>query len=416
MSFSRLLSGSTALLCACSVNVGEGSRPTQLYLGLDGEQASANMSECTTVQLNAYVVFTSDSGTNTGTYNDRVQWTSQNPSIVVVSDGITPSPDGNQYSAGTLIALRPGAATISAAYLDFQASITVDVEPLYDLRIDNPLTDIGAGLDQAFALKAVIRQGQPEQDISSSGVWRFDPATAQAYVDDASGLVHANSSTDGAALRLVTRLPECDREVSTQFRISPVTTLQMDYVERGDATELPYGFSEAFQVTAGFADTSAPRQNITTQTSLDAIDDDYLSATLGEDAWYVTAQDRAGSGALRLSIDALDRKLDSKQWQVRNTPLRAITLTPDDLSITYPDTGQLQVFGRFEDGLEMPVTRHVSWSSSDSSLGTVNGGSDDAGEVTTFDIDGDFEVTASIVIDDETLDETVMVHAYANRD
>ena len=45
-----------------------------------------------------------------------------------------------------------------------------------------------------------------------------------------------------------------------------------------------------------------------------------------------------------------------------------------------------------------------------------SGGSDDAGEVTTFDVDGDFEVTASIVIDDETLDETVMVHAYANRD
>lgn len=409
------LAGCCTLLACSSAAVGEGSQPKRLYLGVAGEEASAEMSECTTIAMNAYVVFSNkDADDSIGAFTDRVAWVSQNPSVVFVSDGVTASADGNVYTAGTLVGLRPGAATISATYLDMHASITVDVSTLTDLRVDNALTDIGEELQQAFKLKAIVIEGQPEQDITTSGRWRFDPATAHAYVGETTGVVQANSSTDGQNLRLVARLPECDREVSTNFRISPVTSLQIEYGERGDATALPIGFSEAFTVTAGFADTAAPRQNVTTQTELESIDDDYIDAVVGEDAWYVTAQDRVGNGALKLKLAPLDLTLSSKTWQVQNTLLTDMVLGPEDLQITYPATGQLDVIGTFDNGLTMPITRHVTWASSETDLGSISATNDDAGEVTITDTSGDFDATASYVLDDETLSDTVTVHAYAN--
>ncbi|MDB5969549.1 MAG: hypothetical protein JWQ90_1999 [Hydrocarboniphaga sp.] len=420
-SFTRAVAAVTALagacaLCACSATVGDGTKPTRLYLGLTGEEAAADMSECTNVQMNAYVVFTNGSKESTGTYDTRVAWVSQNPSIVFVSDGVTASPEGTVYPAGTLVALRPGAATISATYLSLHASITVDVSELADLRIDNALTDIGEDLTQAFKLEAVVTEGQPEQDITTTGIWRFDPATSHAYVDSGTGLVHANSTTGSDNLRLVARLPNCDREVSTSFRITPVTSLAIDYFERGDASALPEGFSEAFTVNAGFADTAAPLQNVTTQTTISSIDSDYIDAVLGDDAWYVTAGQYVGNAAITLKLTTLDLLLTTKTWQIQNTELTSLVASPDDLEITYPATGQINVSGTFDNGLVMPITRHVSFASSDSTLGTIGATNDTAGEVTTTDTDGDFEVTASFTVDDEVLDDTVTVHSFAHVD
>eukprot|EP00456_Euglypha_rotunda_P053938 TRINITY_DN43589_c0_g1_i1.p2 TRINITY_DN43589_c0_g1~~TRINITY_DN43589_c0_g1_i1.p2 ORF type:complete len:140 (+),score=48.83 TRINITY_DN43589_c0_g1_i1:57-422(+) len=101
------------------------------------------MAECTSTQMNAYVVFDGDNGETIGTYSDRVQWASDNPSVVLVSDGVTASPEGTVYTIGTIVALRPGVATISASYLDLHASITVDVSEMSDLHVDSDLTDIG---------------------------------------------------------------------------------------------------------------------------------------------------------------------------------------------------------------------------------------------------------------------------------
>lgn len=408
------LAGACAL-SACSATVGDGTKPTQLYLGLNGEEAAAEMSECTTVQLNAYVVFTDGDKQSTGTYNTRVTWESQNPSIVFVSDGVTPSPEGKIYEAGTLVALRPGAATISASFLTLHASITVDVSALADLKIDNGLTDIGEDLTQAFVLKAVTTEGQPEVDITGSGLWRFDPATAQAYVDETTGLVHANSSTGSDQLRLVARLPECDREVATRFRITPVSSLSIDYFERGaDATALPEGYSEAFIVNAHFADAAAPPQNVTTQTTISSIDGDYIDAVLGDDAWYVTGGQYVGSGQMTLKLAPLDLSLTTKSWQIQSTELVSLSASPDVLNISYPATGQITAAGTFDNGLVMPITRHVTWSSSDSTLGTIGAANDTAGEVTITDTDGDFEATASVTVDDTVLDDTVIVHGFAH--
>lgn len=410
------LSVAAALLFGCSKDiVGEGQKPTRMYLGVSTEEEATQMAECTSAQMNAYVVFDGDNGESIGTYNDRAQWSSDNPSVVLVSDGVTASPDGTVYTVGTIVGLRPGVATISASYLDFHAAITVDVSEMSGLRIDSDLTDIGAQLDQAFVLKAVLSEGSPEQDITTSAAWRFDPATSQAYVDSATGLVHANSETGGQNLRLVARLPECDREVSTSFRVSPVQALQIDYERGADVVALPEGFSESFTVYASFADTSAPRQNVTTQMTVDEIDDDYIAATLGEDAYYVTADDRVGSGRLELSLDPLDLKITTKSWQVQDSTLIDLQLTPDDLRITYPDTGQLIATGTFDNGLVMPVTRHVSFTSADAEVLTVGGGNDTAGEVTTTNTDANVEVSASIAVDDDTYEDSVTVRSYANR-
>lgn len=403
-----------ALLAGCSKPVvGEGRQPSRFYLGVTGEDQSTRLAECTSQALNAVVVFEDGDGESSGVYNERVRWSSDNPSVVFVSDGLTASPAGNVYAAGTVVGLRPGVATVSATYLDFHASISVDVGELDGLHIDSALTDIGEQLDQAFRLKAVLTEGGPETDITGSASWRFDPATAQAYVDAASGQVHANSTTGDTRLRLVARLPECDREVDTRFRVSAVADLSIDY-ERGDARVLPMGYSESFAVTVGFADPAAPRQDVTTQTTVESIDDDYLASALGQDRYTITARDRSGSGRLTLDLDALGLQVRTKTWEIQDLSLLSIDLTPDDLDLGYPDTGQLQVLGHFDSGLVMAVTRHVSWSTSAPDVATVSSVADTAGEVTVQNLDADVDITARIVVDSQTLDDTVTLHAYAN--
>jgi hypothetical protein len=402
------------MLAGCKDSVvGEGQQPTRFYLGTTTEQTAEQLAECTMEALNAYVVFDGDGGETIGNYSDRVVWSSDNPSIVFVGDGVAESPSGSVYAPGTIIGLRPGVATISATYLDFHASITIDVSEMDQLAIDSDLTHIGEQLDQAFVLKARLAEGETRRDITTSAVWRFDPATSHAYVGSSTGVVHAKSSTQGQPLRLVARLPECDREVDTQFVVASVTSLQVHY-ERGDETVLPENFSETFTVSAGFDDADAPRQDVTAQMSVESVDDDYIGYSQQNDVMTVTAGDREGSGRLTLSLDALDLQLETKTWQIANLRLLDIGLDPQETEVTYPDTTQLTVVGTFDSGLVMPVTRHVSWSVSDASVASVSSASDDAGEVTITNTDADIEITASITTDDDSFDDSATVHVFAN--
>jgi len=380
--------------------VGDGTEPTALYVGVSAPgEGALELPECTAQTLKSFLEFDNGEG-DTGDFTERSEWRSSDPSTAFVGDGVTPSPDGVVYQKGYVVGIKPGTAVVTASYLEFDASMTVEVPPLQSLAIEPALTDIAENVVQKFDLKAVFLEDTADQDVSSTALWRFATTTTEAYVDTSgSGQVHANSAGSGGALELVAEMPECDRSVSTQFRVSSIAGLDLDY-EFGDEQVLPLGYSEAVAVQARFASpdgSETTRQNLSAVVEIENDDDDYIGVSQGEDALYVVAGDDAAEVSFEISLDTETRDflLPTKTWKLQDIALLDVHLSPQELRITYPETGQFTVTGTFEDGRERPITRHVIWSSSDTSGATVSAAYDSAGEVSVGNVDTDVEIEAS---------------------
>lgn len=78
-----------AALAACSsAEVGEGSKPVELFLGVGQRQASLSLDECSNAQLGAYVRFDGDSP-SVGDFAGRAQFRSSDPTTAFIGDGVS---------------------------------------------------------------------------------------------------------------------------------------------------------------------------------------------------------------------------------------------------------------------------------------------------------------------------------------
>ncbi len=421
----------TALVAGCSDggSVGEGTYPVELFLGVGARQSSFQMDECTSTQLSAYLRFDGDAP-QTGDYTGRAAMVSSDPSIAFIGDGVSRSPDGVIYGFGQLIALKPGLATISASYLDFSATIAIQVEELRGLRIEPALTDIAEDLPQKFDLVATFNEARPEQDVSEIGVWRFEPGTARAFVD-AGGEVQANSARDAIPVTLIAQLPECGRTASLSFRVSPIQSVELTY-EYPDESRLPLAYSEALSVHARFADGAATRQNIARSVELENVPDDFISASvvtntdptdlsavlnpvdIGEDLVLVTALDEPGIAAFDLLVrSGAGFRTQTRTWSLVDTVLDDLIVTPGQINLRHPDRYPLRATGHFTNGMTRDVSREAVWTSLDPTVLAVSNQTDDAGTVESANVDGDIEVEAAIEIDGTVYEDHTLVHVFS---
>ena len=402
----RLLAAVSAglLLAACkgvSLDVGSGTGPTALYIAYGTRTTAFEIPECLGTAATAVLEF-GDSTTNVGDFTSRVVWHSSAPDILYVADGINAGPDGVLLNAGTLVGLKPGQAQLSATFSTFTATASVEVRALAGVRIDPQLTDISERLDQQFRLLVRPTAESPEQDETASVRWSFARTTASAAVETATGLVTANSA-NSTPIELRARLLACGRELGLPLRVSTPRNLRVDY-EMGSELRLPVGYSEALRVYAEFATEGSVAQNLSTVVEIDGLDDDRLGITNGTAALYVQALETIAGTGFTLRLPDRSLSIASKRWQTTNAELLRFALSPATISVIYPATGQFAVTGLFDDGVSRPVTRHVAWSSDDSSISVATGLLDTAGEVTVPNGEVTTTVTATIAgaVDDST--------------
>lgn len=403
-------------LAACGKDVlPAGVEPSALYLDAgSGSTRSFSVSECTASQVSAVLLFTGEAAT-VGDFTNRVQWHSSSPETLFVSDGVTPYSDGLIYAAGALLAIRPGSAQITATYLSFTASATVEVRELDSLRIEPELTDLAENLQQQFNLYVRYAEGQPEQLATTNAQWSFPVTTASAAVVAATGLVTTNSA-DAGTLELSAQLAGCARDVRTRFRVSTVQSLEVGY-EQASELRLPVGYSEAVTVHARFAAADSTLQNVAGFVEVDGLDDDLLALTAGTDALYVQAVDTSASNAasgFTMTLDSARLTVQSKLWTPVETDLLSLKISPVDLRMQFPDTPVLQALGTFADGVQRPIGRHVTWLSGATSLAIGGGINDTAGKLTSEDVDATVEVTATQAEATEDTTDSVLVRTYAS--
>lgn len=412
-----IMVGAVCWLAGCGGEVlpGEGTLPSELYLDVGlGKSGSFSISECTAAQAAAILVFTGGS-TTTGNFTNRVVWRSNNPETLYVADGSTPYSNGVVYPAGALLAVRPGAAQLTATYMDFTATAAVEVRALDSLRIEPQLTDLAENLEQQYQLYVRYAEGQPEQLATTSALWSFPRSTAAAAVGAGTGLVTTNSASS-EPLEISAQLPGCAREVRTQFRVSTVKSLELGY-EQGSELRLPVGYGEALTVNARFAAAGSTLQNVGSFVEIDGLDDDLLSVVRGTEALYVQAvdtSDRSAGTGFTLTLKSANLTVQSKLWTPVETDLLRFTVSPVDLRLQYPSTGLLSATGSFADGVQRPITRHVGWASNASTLVVGSGIGDSAGELYTEDIDATAEVTATLSSAKDDTEDSVRVRTYAS--
>jgi hypothetical protein len=416
--------------CSGSSSLGEGTKPVELFLGAGERQSSLEMDECTTVQLGAYVRFDGDAS-SVGDYAYRATFASSDPSVVFVGDGTSVSPDGVVYAPGMVVALKPGLATISSSYQTFSATLVVQVEQLRDVRIEPALSDIAEDLPQKFKLVAAYSAERPEQDVSAVGAWSFEPATARASVDTG-GSVQANSFRDDQLLTLVSRLPECGRRATRQFRVSQIAGLDLEY-EFGADARMPLATSEAVRVYARFAAAGATRQNVSGSAELENVPDDVIAASvvttevpdsisdllnradIQNDLVLVTALEDAGTAGFDIHVDSgagLDAS--TRTWQLVDLDLETVSVDPEEISVRYPDNGRLAAIGHFSDGTARDISRHVTWTSLDTDAVAVAIDADSAGEIGVGNVDRDVEVEAYAENATVTTSDRALIHVYSS--
>lgn len=416
--------------CSGGGGTGEGSRPVELFLGAGQRQSSLSMDECTTAQLGAYVRFDGDAP-SVGDFAARASFASSDPSVVFVGDGTSVSPDGQVYGPGVVVAIKPGLATIRSSYLTFDATLLVQVEHLGDLRIEPALTDVAEDLPQKFKLIAAYSAERPEQDVSSVGTWSFEPATPRASVE-ADGKVQANSFRDDQPLTLVSRLPECGRRATTQFRVSQVAGLDLDY-EFGDDARMPLATSEAVRVYARFAASGATRQNVSGSVELENVPDDLIAVSIPtlevpesisdlleqtdiqNDLVLVTALEDAGTAGFDIHVDSgAGIDASTRIWELVDVDLESVSVDPERISIRYPDDGHLSAVGHFSDGTTRDISRHVTWTSLDGEAVAVATDADSAGDVGVGNVDRDVEVEVFAENATVTTTDRALVHVYSS--
>jgi len=409
---SLLLVVSAGLLTACkgvSLDVGTGTGPTGLYIAYGVRSSAFEIPECLATQATAVLQFGGDESSN-GDFTSRVVWHSNAPDILYVADGINAGPDGVLLATGTLVGLKPGQAQLSATFSTFTATASVEIRALDGARIDPQLTDITERLAQPFHLLLRPTAESPEQDETSSVVWSFARPTASAAVESATGIVTANSASSDA-IELRARLLGCGREFGLPLRVSTPRNLRVDY-EQGSELRLPVGYSEALSVYAEFATEGSVAQNLSTLVEIDGLDDDRLSITPGTDALYVQALETIADTGFTLRLPDRSLSVASKRWQTTDAELLSFVLSPDTLNVIYPATGQFSAVGLFDDGVTRPVTRHVAWSSEDTSAVFATGLVDDAGEVTVPNAEVTTTVTATIAAAVDDASEFAVLRGY----
>lgn len=361
------------LLAACSDVVPEdGTKPVALEVSIGGTQTLASLNECILNQATALLYFDGNLGLSTGDFSARASWVSSDPGVVAVSSGELPAASGGGvYAAGVLVPRRTGVAQITASYLDFRSTITVEVQPVI-LTLEPQLTDLAERSTQGFDLKISTASGLL-QTAAEGLTWSIDQAISNANVSTA-GLVTANSAGDGR-FTLRAQPVGCDRSATLSLKVSAVDHLEL-VREQPDAP-LPVGISDLLRVEAHFADAASVPQELTSQMRFEADDDEVLGLAVVGDALQIYGSSEGHSGGIGSfePDNGPSFSIALPSYTVQELDPVSLRLNPQELRLIYPVTGQLTALARYADGIERPVSRHVSWSSSDSSqIGVATSG------------------------------------------
>jgi len=137
----------------------------------------------------------------------------------------------------------------------------VIVVPIQQLYITPTLTDLAPDIDQQYELYGLFQDNPVPVNLTTSAAWDLNGETSRAFVNVATGVVHAGAASTGAPIEAVAHLPACGLE-ATHISKSRTSRRCGSTYEFTPPANLPVGTSLKVRVWGDFGDSSHTSQNL----------------------------------------------------------------------------------------------------------------------------------------------------------
>jgi len=325
-------------------------------------------------QLTATAVY-SDGSTADAT--GSATWTSSAPAIAMLESTAS---DGS--TGGTVLALTPGRATITATLSGVSGSALVnvtDATPTLITLTPSPIT-LPAGVSQQITARALFSDNTT-RDVSSAVTWQLADTTLATI--NGSGLL---TGTLPGSTTLTATLGTAS--ASANLTVTAAQLAQVLLTPQNAA--VPVGGTQAFAAMGIYGDNSIHdvSELATWTSSSDAI---------------ATVSNASGTRGLSTGVSAGTAQITAAVGAITSSPasltvsaaaLSSITIAPHNLLTTVYVTLPLSVTARYADGSQLDVTAQALFTSADPTIASVVAAGADAGQVTGV-AQGRTSVTAS---------------------
>ncbi len=257
-------------LSACDFSgIGDGSRPEKLEIQRNPQASLLDVSDdveafyrCFPDQLQAVMTFTNGRVDASGLLNDRVRWSSSDPSVVEVSnrDVLLPDSETQAFGPGVLVPRGVGTATVSAEFVGLTAQYEVEVRDVDAVAINKNAIRLAPETGDFLTLMASIDGF--DIDVTQLASWSFDGAD-----DDANDIARIGANTGvvtgvglGGPLTARGTFILCKDdprfgELKATVVVEPLTGLELQReFTSAPNDELIVGTTERMRVTGRFAD------------------------------------------------------------------------------------------------------------------------------------------------------------------
>jgi hypothetical protein len=366
--------GASIALSSCG-GLGEGILPVdakiQPFGGLEGA-ATTKAYACINTGLTFLLDFSNGSR---GDFTSRATYSSSNPAVAKVSNLDIPVPETSNsfYNRGTIIPVAQGSAVITAQYLSFTRSIEVTVEPAQNFKIEPASANVATGSLQDLSVSADL--DGVTTSLDSVVLWAFDtPNDAVATISASTGTITGVAPGTGLVARA--RIPGCDQlTAQAPVEVSNLQSLALSR-EFGANEQLIVGTSERL-IATGTLD-NGQTQDLSRQVKYTSSDASFISFFTGT-LTHIAVALQANASPIQISAtfgaDATAVTAPSINITPVTDVLNSISVTPASADVKAGGTAQFRAIGNYASGTTQELTRHVGWSSSNTSLAIVQSSS-----------------------------------------
>lgn len=297
-----------------------------------------------------------------GTFSDgstqdvtrTVNWLSSFPATATISNSIPTN--------GLAMALTPGKSTAitasSGSISSVPATLTVSNANLSSIAITPAITTMPLDVVQQFTATGTFSDGST-QDITNAATWTSSNSTLVSIT--ASGAATARSVGSGSAT-----ITAASGSVSANLQLTVnAANLTSISIQQGSTVTLADGTSTKLVATGLFNDGS------TRDVSLQAT---WSSSNPAFATVQPSGNVQSVSPGLTTVTAALGSQSASVSINVTNATAVSISVTPSTPSIAPGTQLAFAATGKFSDSSTQVITSDVSWTSSDTTLVTINNG------------------------------------------
>jgi hypothetical protein len=333
----------TVLLVTTGCRQEQITTPAAELMSLVVQPATPSIAPGTTVQLQAFGVYSNNAQQNLTTF---VVWNSNNTGVATVD------------ARGLATAVGPGSTTILASFQNIIGSTVLTSSVPLSITLSPADAVIAGGTTaQYFALGSL--QNGATQDLTSFVSWSSSDTGIAAI--SGSGLATAAASAAGsttisASFGGITGTTSLTLAAVTSLTISP------------SSVTIPLGATQQFTASGGI--TGGFTQDLTAYAVWSSSTPSVATIGTGTASPGLAVSIGAGPASITASFGGVTS--NTATLTVSPAVLNSISITPSNPSIAVGKTRQFSAIGSYLDGSTKDITASATWTSSNSQVATVS--------------------------------------------